>query len=70
MQSRSESVIWVAADGVKCVIIPYDEARYQLRMGTAEGTIQTDLFSTWADAIAAATHWRIEFNRTRSKEWP
>ena len=32
MRSTDETVLWTAVDGIRCVLVPYDEARYQLRL--------------------------------------
>src|SRR5258706_3863261 len=64
---RLQTVIWATSEGVRCVIAPYDETRYQLRLLRAEGTIKADLFTSLADANGAARRWRVEVNEHRSR---
>ena len=57
------TVIWATSDGVRCVVAPYDETRYQLRLLRAAGTVKADLFASVADANRAARRWRAEMNK-------
>ena len=57
------SVVWTTAEGIGCVIAPYEDTRYQLRLVHPEGTIKADFFTSRADALAAADCWRGDFNR-------
>lgn len=65
-----QTVIWATSEGVRCVVARYDEARYQLRLLRAEGTIKADLFASLADANRAANRWRVEVSKNDSDEWP
>jgi len=61
--SRRQTVIWATSEGVRCVVAPYDETRYQLRLLRAAGTVKADLFATLTDANRAANRWRAEMNK-------
>jgi hypothetical protein len=52
-----QTVLWTTASGIRCVLVPYDERRYQLRLLRAQGTIKADLFAGYANAVAAAGEW-------------
>jgi hypothetical protein len=52
------TVLWATSDGVSCVLAPYDEDRYHLRMLRPQGTVKTDLFDSYTLALAAADNWR------------
>lgn len=68
--SRRQTVVWITSGGVRCVVAPYDETRYQLRLLRAEGTIKADLFASLADANRAARRWRAEVSEHDSDECP
>ena len=68
--SRRQTVIWATSDGMRCVVAPYDETRYQLRLLRAAGTVKADLFASLADANRAARRWRTEVSEHHSGEWP
>ncbi len=65
-----QTVIWATSEGVRCVVARYDEARYQLRLLRAEGTIKADLFASLADANRAANRWRAEVSEHDFDDWP
>jgi hypothetical protein len=67
---RLQTVIWATSEGLRCVVAPYDETRYQLRLLRPEGTIKTDLVTSLADANREARRWRAEVNEHRSRDWP
>ena len=68
--SRRQTVVWATSGGVRCVVAPYDETRYQLRLLRAAGTVKADLFASAADANRAARRWRAELTEDDSGEWP
>ena len=68
--ARQQTVIWATSEGVRCVVAPYDETRYQLRLLRPAGTIKADLFANVADANRAARRWRAEVSEHDSDEWP
>jgi len=67
---RDETTLWTCPHGIRCVLLPYDETRYQLRLVREFGTIKTDLFAGYAHAVAASQKWREEFDTSRGSEWP
>jgi len=52
------TVLWVAKDGVRCVLREYDESRYQLRLLRETGTIKTDLVHGYSQALSESDEWR------------
>jgi hypothetical protein len=68
--SRRQTIIWATSEGVRCVVAPYDETRYQLRLLRAAGTVKADLFASVADANRAARRWREEVSTQSSSDWP
>lgn len=44
MRHTDETVLWEAPDGMRCVLVPYDESRYQIRLMRKYGTVKADLF--------------------------
>ena len=68
--SPRQTVVWTTWEGVRCVVAPYDETRYQLRLLRAAGTVKADLFASLADANRAARRWRVEMSEDDSREWP
>jgi hypothetical protein len=61
--------LWTCPRGIRCVLLPYDEARYQLKLVSDAGTIKADLFAGHAHAVAASRRWREEIDVPR-EEWP
>jgi hypothetical protein len=61
MVRRSETTLWSCPLGIRCVLLPYDETRYQLKLVRELGTIKADLFACYASALAASRRWREEF---------
>jgi hypothetical protein len=55
-----EIVLWDQPDGVRCVMKPYDEARYHLHLLRGDGTIKSDLFADYSQALAASRDWQKE----------
>ena len=53
----AQSVLWSMPNGIRCVLRPYDEERFQLRLMRDQGTIKSDLFSGYAVALEAAREW-------------
>ncbi len=60
MQPSSEIVVWSTETGFRCVLKPYDDRRYQLRLAWRDGTVKCDLFENYGQAISAATAWNAE----------
>jgi hypothetical protein len=58
MRHSSTTILWTAADGIRCVLVPYDESRYQIRLMRDGGTIRADLFSGDTAALAASREWQ------------
>jgi hypothetical protein len=52
------TVLWVAPDGVRCVPREYDHNRYQLRLLRGDGTVKSDLFQDYAQALRESDRWR------------
>jgi hypothetical protein len=69
MAERHETTLWTSARGIRCVLLPYDEARYQLKLVRELGMIKADLFAGYANALAASRRWREEIDVPR-EEWP
>jgi hypothetical protein len=55
--NRKQTLLWATPGGLRCVMIPYDERRFQLRLLRPQGTIRTDLFAGRAAAMNAAGDW-------------
>jgi hypothetical protein len=55
--------------GIWCVLLPYDQGRFQLKLVRHTGTIKSDLFAGYASALAASQRWRDEIEVPR-EEWP
>lgn len=53
-----EAVLWTMPDGVRCVLVPYDDRRVQLRLVRRSETVTSALFASQVDAFAAADAWR------------
>lgn len=56
----SGTVLWRTPTGFGCIILPYDGRRFQLRLTWEDGTIKSDLFASYANALLAAQKWRRE----------
>jgi hypothetical protein len=52
------TVLWVAPNGVRCVLREYDKSRYQLRLLRGNGTVKSDLFQDYAQALRESDEWR------------
>ena len=64
-ETNSEvTLIWSVSE-VRCVIARYDEARYQLRLLRGIGTVKTDLFADYTQALAASREWRAILTNTQ-----
>jgi len=63
MGQRGGTTLWTYQYGIRCVLLRYDETRYQLRLMRELGTIKADLFDGYATAIAASWKWFDELNR-------
>jgi hypothetical protein len=71
MAHAHQTVLWKRPDGIQCVLIPYDERRYQLRLMRAQGTIKSDLFLGYGRAIAAAREWDRDLDAVKKEDgWP
>ena len=55
------TVLWTTTGGIRCVMRPYDETRYQIRLLRNNGTIKSDVASGHLEAMAIAQKWRQEF---------
>jgi hypothetical protein len=67
MSRRGETTLWTCPQGIRCVLLRYDETRYQLKLVRQLGTIKADLFAGYANALAASRQWREEFDITRGE---
>ena len=45
MVRRGETTLWTCPLGIRCVLLTYDETRYQLKLVRELGTIKADLFA-------------------------
>ena len=71
MNHELQTVVWKRPDGMQCVLIPYDERRYQLRLLREHGTVKADLFLGYASAMAAAGEWRQDLDAAEAgRGWP
>ena len=66
MTPALQTVLWKRPDGMRCVLIPYDERRYQLRLMRTDGTVKSDLFLGYARAIAAAGEWHRDLDAVKN----
>jgi hypothetical protein len=62
MDNTIGTVLWKTWSGLRCVLVPYDEGRYQLRLLREFGTVKTDLFPGYRQALAAAHEWLEQLN--------
>jgi hypothetical protein len=69
MAERQETTLWTSPQGIWCVVVPYDETRFQLKLLRELGMIKADLFAGYVTAVAAARRWRQEIDVPR-EEWP
>jgi hypothetical protein len=69
MAEQQGTTLWTCPQGIRCVLLPYDEARYQLRLVRDTGTIKAELFAGQANAVTASHRWRGEIDVPR-EEWP
>jgi hypothetical protein len=69
VQSRAmdPTVLWSTMTGIRCVMLPYDESRVQLKLMRQEGTIKADLFQGNRAALDAAREWLDQLNAGRGK---
>ena len=61
------TVMWATPEGVRCVLRPYDDSRYQLRLLRDNGTIKTDLVQSYAQAVSESDEWRRQFESSGAK---
>ena len=61
MQHANETILWSAANGIRCVLVPYDDSRYQLKLMRDGGTVRADLFSSYTSALAASREWQQRY---------
>jgi hypothetical protein len=54
------TVLWTASE-VRCVVVRYDEIRYQLRLLRGLGTIKSDVLGDYARALVVSREWHREF---------
>jgi hypothetical protein len=69
MAERHETTLWMSPQGIRCVLLPYDETRFQLKLMRALGVVKADLFPDYANAVAASQRWREEID-VPYQEWP
>ena len=69
MAEHHETILWTSPQGIRCVILPYDETRYQLKLMRELGMIKPDLYAGYANAVAASRRWREEID-VPQEEWP
>jgi hypothetical protein len=67
MAQRHETTLWTSPQGIRCVVLPYDETRYQLKLVRDTGTIKADLFAGHGNAVAASRRWREEVDVPREE---
>ena len=48
------TVLWSTPNGIRCVVRPYDEERFQLKLIRDQGTIKSDLCAGYLDAVETA----------------
>jgi hypothetical protein len=64
MPQHDHTTLWMTPHGVRCVVLRYDDTRYQLRLIRefgARGTIKADLFVGYSAAVTASQRWRQEY---------
>ena len=44
------TILWSMPNGIRCVVRPYDEERFQLKLVRDQGTIKSDLCAGYLDA--------------------
>jgi hypothetical protein len=66
--SVDQTLLWATTSGLRCVMLPYDERRFQLRLIRREGTVRTDLFVGRAAALSAARQWLDRIGDTSTAE--
>jgi hypothetical protein len=66
-RNACETVLWSTPEGVRCVVVAYDETRYQLKLLRPQGTIKADLFSGYTATLAAAEDWRRQITPQHSR---
>jgi len=62
MGRADETVLWTAPDGIRCVLVPYDDVRCQLRLMRGHGTVKAELFPNCTAALEASRKWREQLN--------
>jgi len=67
MAMLPETTLWVTTDGIRCVVRPYDETRFQLRLLRATGTVRTELFAEYEKALATAAGWLRQIRETQAR---
>src|SRR5262249_3238880 len=67
MRPTAETVLWTASDGIRCVLVPYDDTRFQLRLLRTHGTFKATLFATLAEALTCSDEWRLELIATNTR---
>ena len=55
----NHAILWTIASGdLKCMVLRYDETRYQLRLARGTGTVKSELFAELEAAVAVSKQWR------------
>jgi hypothetical protein len=70
MDDSDGIVLWKTWSGLRCVLVPYDEGRYQLRLLREFGTVKTDLFASYRHALAAAHAWLEQLEHQHVQQRP
>ena len=70
MSQHDGTTLWMGSNGIRCVLLPYDDTRFQLRLMRQVGTIKADLFREYEDAVAASRRWREELESGTPQQWP
>jgi hypothetical protein len=68
MRHADTTILWTAANGIRCVLMPYDDSRYQLKLMRDGGTISADLFSSYTTALAASREWQQRYEATGERK--
>jgi hypothetical protein len=68
MRHADETILWTASDGIRFVLVPFDESRYQLRLMRESGTVRADLFSGHAAALAASLEWQKRLETANARK--
>jgi hypothetical protein len=68
MRHADETILWTGSDGIRCVLVSYDESRYQLRLMRESGTVRADLFAGHTAALAASLEWQKRLETANARK--